>query len=133
MDKKELLEQIPYFKGKVSTHSFDCLTGVLNRESIFGYIDWLIQHKHTFSLFLIDEEFKKQNIYSTVYCKISAYGKDYGFIRVDTVNTARIWQNTEIAMLMYAANTIGILLHYQKKTLGELPLTATEIVGAETD
>ena len=81
----------------------------------------------------IIEEFKKQKIYSTVYCKISAYGKDYGFIRVDTVNTARIWQNTEIAMLMYAANTIGILLHYQKKTLEELPLTATEIVGAETD
>lgn len=76
-------------------------------------------------------EFKKQSISSTVYCKIAAYGKDYGFIRVDTTSTARIWQNTEIAMLMYAANTIGILLHYQNKTLEELPIVKTEVVGAE--
>ncbi|MGN1373305.1 MAG: GGDEF domain-containing protein [Candidatus Coproplasma sp.] len=75
-------------------------------------------------------EFKKQKIFSTLYCKISAYGTDYGFIRVDTVNTARIWQNTEIAMLMYAANTIALLLHYQGKTLEELPLTELEVVGA---
>lgn len=75
-------------------------------------------------------EFKKQKIYSTVYCRICAYGKDYGFIRVDTVNTARIWQNTEIAMLMYAANTIALLLHYQGKTLEELPEVAIEVVGS---
>lgn len=75
-------------------------------------------------------EFKEQKIYSTVYCKISAYGKDYGFIRVDTVNTARIWQNTEIAMLMCAANSIALLLHYQGKTLEELPQVGLEVVGA---
>ncbi|MGN0805477.1 MAG: GGDEF domain-containing protein [Candidatus Coproplasma sp.] len=75
-------------------------------------------------------EFKKQSISSTVYCKIAAYGKEYGFIRVDTISTARIWQNTEIAMLMYAANTIAILLHYQNKTLEELPQVAPEVVGA---
>ncbi len=79
----------------------------------------------------IISEFKKQRISSTAYCRIAAYGKDYGFIRVDTVNTARIWQNSEIAMLMYAANTIGILLHFLNTTLEELPQVATEEVGAE--
>lgn len=77
------------------------------------------------------EEYKKQGISSTVYCKIAAYGQDYGFIRVDTTSTARIWQNTEIAMLMYAANTIALLLHYRNKTLDDLPDVPVEEVGAE--
>lgn len=77
----------------------------------------------------IIEEFKRQGINSTVYCKIAAYGKDYGFIRVDTVNTVRIWQNAEVAMLMFAANAIGLLLHYQNKTLEDLPKISTVEVG----
>lgn len=79
----------------------------------------------------IAKEFSKQEISSTLYCKISAYGKDYGFIRIDTVSTARIWQNSEIAIIMAAANVIGLLLHYQNKTLEELPKVAHSKVGGE--
>ena len=77
-------------------------------------------------------EYEKQNIKSVLYCKISAYGEDYGYIRVDTSNTVRIWQNNEIALVMTAANVLGLLLHYQKKRLEELPhMVPTEAGSVE--
>ena len=76
-------------------------------------------------------ECKKQSISSALYCKISAYGKDYGVIRIDTVKTVRIWQNSEISIVMVAANAIGLLLHYQGKTLDDLPQTGHGTVGDE--
>lgn len=68
---------------------------------------------------LIDE-YRKQKIRSALYCKISAYGENYGYIRVDTTNTNRVWQNEEISMVIVAANALGIILHYQHKTLDNL-------------
>lgn len=145
------------FKTFISNYMFDhiCLethTGlnhsvsfVLSEKKDFEHIDFNIiektinsagyisinqtMHLNTESYADIINEFKKQKVCSTVYCRISAYGKDYGFIRVDTVNTARIWQNTEIAMIMCAANSIALLLHYQGKTLEELPQVSPEVVG----
>ena len=76
-------------------------------------------------------ECKRQSISSALYCKISAYGKDYGIIRIDTVNTVRIWQNSEISIVMVAANAIGMLLHYQNKTLDDLPQTGHGTVADE--
>ncbi len=77
----------------------------------------------------ISNEYAEQKISSGLICKISAYGKDYGFIRLDTCNTVRIWQSEEIAHLMTVANTIGLLLHYQKKTLEDLPTMPPVEVG----
>jgi len=78
----------------------------------------------------VQNAFEQQNIVSTLCCKIAAYGKDYGFIRVDTCSTARMWQNAEIAMVMMAANTIGLLLHYQNKTLEDLGAVAPTEAGS---
>lgn len=75
-------------------------------------------------------EYEKQKIKSILYCKIAAYGVDYGYIRVDTSNTIRIWQNNEIAIVMTAASALGLLLHYQKKTLDDLPAAAPTIAGS---
>ena len=75
-------------------------------------------------------EYEEQNIKSVLYCKISAYGEDYGYIRVDTSNTVRIWQNNEIALVMTAANVLGMLLHYQKKKLEDLPLVVPTEAGS---
>lgn len=75
------------------------------------------------------KECKKQGVMSSLYCRISAYGQDYGFIRVDTANTARIWQNEEISMVIVAARAIGLLLHYQGKVLEDLPLVAPVEAG----
>ncbi|MGN0808049.1 MAG: GGDEF domain-containing protein [Candidatus Coproplasma sp.] len=77
----------------------------------------------------IIEKCVKQGVRSAFYCKISAYGTDYGFIRVDTTNTARIWQNEEMSMIIVAARAIGLLLHYQGKTLEDLPLVAPVEAG----
>lgn len=78
----------------------------------------------------LKREFEKQKISSLLYCKIAAYGVDYGFIRIDTVNTGRIWQNEEIAMIMMTANTLGLLLHYQRKTLEDLPFKEPTVAGS---
>lgn len=78
----------------------------------------------------IMKEYEKQDIKSVLYCKITAYGVDYGYIRVDTCNTVRIWQNSEIAMVMTAANVLGLLLHYQKKTLEDLPTVESTEAGS---
>ncbi|MGN0824726.1 MAG: GGDEF domain-containing protein [Candidatus Coproplasma sp.] len=77
----------------------------------------------------IVNECKNHGIMSALYCKITAYGKDYGFIRVDTTSTARIWQNEEMSMVIVAARAIGLLLHYQGKTLEDLPIVAPVEVG----
>ena len=76
------------------------------------------------------KEYKKQNLSSTLYSRISAYGRNYGFIRIDTANTARIWQNMEVSIVMVVANTIGMLLHYQNKTLEDLPDVPDCTVGS---
>ncbi|MGN1104444.1 MAG: GGDEF domain-containing protein [Candidatus Coproplasma sp.] len=78
----------------------------------------------------IINECAKQGVRSAFYCKISAYGKDYGFIRVDTTSTARIWQNEEMSMIIVAARAIGLLLHYQGKTLTDLPIVAPIEAGS---
>lgn len=78
----------------------------------------------------IKKKYEEQNIKSVLYCKIAAYGVDYGYIRIDTCNTNRLWQNNEIALLMNAANIIGLLLHYQHKTLDDLPLVAQTEAGS---
>lgn len=71
-----------------------------------------------------------QAIKSSAYCSITAYGKTYGYIRVDMTATARIWQNDELAILVDTAKTIGILLHYNNTTIDELDSgEETEIVG----
>ncbi len=75
---------------------------------------------------------REQGLTATLYCRVSAYGNNYGYIRVDSVQTARIWQNNEITNLITAANVIGLLLYYQKKTLDGLPDEPT-VITAESE
>ena len=73
-----------------------------------------------------------QGIKSAAYCRIEAYGKTYGFLRLDMADTIRIWQNDELAIMVDAAKTIGLLLHYNKTTIDELDSGEnTEIVGKQ--
>lgn len=74
---------------------------------------------------------KGQRVSAVLYCKISAFGKDYGYIRVDMTDTVRIWQNNEINLLITTANTIALMLYYQNKTLDNLPQIPAEIISAE--
>lgn len=62
----------------------------------------------------------KQNIFSILFAEISYGGTVYGYLRADTTATNRIWQNSDMDLLLTAAKTIGMALHFQGKTLEEL-------------
>ena len=56
------LRQFEYFKDIDLSHSFDSLTGILNREALVKYINWLIEKNRPFSFFLVDiDNFKNVN------------------------------------------------------------------------
>lgn len=74
-------------------------------------------------------ELKEQKIVSNLCCKISAFGKTYGFIRIDMCDTPRIWQTTEVDVIITTARFLGALLYYQGKTLEDLPEVEIPQVG----
>ncbi|MGN0818093.1 MAG: GGDEF domain-containing protein [Candidatus Coproplasma sp.] len=76
-------------------------------------------------------EMKEQGIISAFYARISVYGKEYGYIRVDMTDTVRIWQRTEMDVIIIAANAIALLLYYQNKTLEDIPPQPVITIGAE--
>lgn len=107
------LEELDKVAGNVGLASINKADAIGNRvsESIQAALD-------------------EQSIKSSVYCRINAYGKTYGFIRIDMTTSVRIWQNDELALIIDTANTIGILLHYNNVTIGELDSgEKTEIIG----
>jgi len=99
---------------------YEIIDGVVNSS---GYLGIDTQSEVAGEGYIrLKEELLKQKIRSSFYCKIFAYDKEYGFIRVDTANSSRVWQNDEMSMIIIAARTIGLLLYYQHKTLEDLPI-----------
>lgn len=79
---------------------------------------------------ILRQSLEDQNIVSSVYCRMSAYGKNYGYLRIDMTDTVRIWQNDELTMIVDTARIIALLLHYNNITIDELdPGSEEEIVG----
>ena len=76
-------------------------------------------------------DLEEQHIVSCVYCSIEAFGRLYGYIRVDMTDTTRIWQNDELTLIVDTAKVIGLMLHYNKTTVEELDNGELEIVGKE--
>jgi diguanylate cyclase (GGDEF)-like protein len=74
-------------------------------------------------------EFQKQRISSALYCKIAAYGKDYGYIRVDMTDTSRVWQAGEMELVIMAANTLALMLHYRNLTIDDIAAVAPVTIG----
>lgn len=56
------------------------------------------------------EALMEQGIHSTFYARVSCNEKDFGFIRVDSTHQ-RIWQYSDMDILLTAAKTIAILLY----------------------
>lgn len=77
------------------------------------------------------KDLRDQHISSALYCKIGAFGREYGFIRVDMTDTVRIWQQNEKELIVVMANAMGLLLHYQGKTLEDMPVRAPFFAGEE--
>jgi transcriptional regulator with GAF, ATPase, and Fis domain len=119
----------------------------LAKNKRFAYIDTrLIHHCENsdgFALFQsakvfndinrleLKENFEKQKISSALYCKIAVFGREYGYIRVDMTDTSRVWQNSEIELIIMAADAIAMQLYYNRLIADDLPLIATEVIGGD--
>ena len=56
------IKKFDYFAGRDLAYSFDCLTGVLLREEIVEYINYLLSRGRPFSFALVDiDNFKTVN------------------------------------------------------------------------
>ena len=67
-----------------------------------------------------EEECRSQNIHSIFYAEIRYRETLYGYLRADSTTTMRIWQYTDMNLLITAANTIALKLHYENKTIESL-------------
>lgn len=66
---------------------------------------------------------KVQKITATCLCEISFRGEKYGILRADMTgseNENRLWQYSDMDLLLTAARTIGLILHYSGKSLKNL-------------
>ena len=56
------LDQFEYFKDLDLSYSLDSLTGILNREALTKYAQWLCDNGKEFTFFLVDvDNFKNVN------------------------------------------------------------------------
>ncbi len=76
-------------------------------------------------------ELEDQSVVSAVYCRIAAFDKEYGYIRIDMTDTVRIWQTDELNIIISTARVIGLMLYYNHKTIEELDYGTVETVGKE--
>jgi diguanylate cyclase (GGDEF)-like protein len=71
-----------------------------------------------------------QNESAALFCKIAAYGNEYGYIRIDMTDTGRVWQSGETDIAMVAAKAIAIILYYQNKRLEDFEVTQPVVLGS---
>lgn len=64
-------------------------------------------------------EYKAQKIQSACAFEISICGKIFGMLRAESTS-ARVWQHTEIDILLTAAKTIALILHDRNLTFSDL-------------
>jgi len=63
---------------------------------------------------------EEQKIFSILFVEISYNNKFYGYLRTDTTSTIRIWQNSDMDLLLTAAKALAMALYYQNKSLEDL-------------
>ncbi len=63
--------------------------------------------------------FLEQKIYASYLSQIKAFGKVYGYLRVDMVatDTGRIWQQNDLVILTNLTNLIGLALYAKNEDL----------------
>lgn len=95
------------------------IENLLNKSSELMYINnvFNLEATHQFELFSC---LRKQNITSHFSCLISYKDKIYGTLRCDMTSSNRIWQYGDMDLLLTAAKTIGLILHYHNITLTDL-------------
>lgn len=104
-----------YISNKLIRNCMNRLTEVLYVSDIKN----LLRAHHT----ELYEILKEQDIASTCFCEISYRNEYYGMLRADMTGSAsenRMWQYSEMDLLLTASKTIALVLHYTGKTLETL-------------
>lgn len=104
-----------YISNKLIRNNMNRLTEVLYVSDIKN----LLRAHHT----ELYEILKEQDIASTCFCEISYRNEYYGMLRADMTGSAsenRMWQYSEMDLLLTASKTIALVLHYTGKTLETL-------------
>lgn len=104
-----------YIPNNVIRNSMNRLTEVLYVSDIKN----LLRRRHEDFY----EMLKEQNITSTCFCEISYRNEYYGMLRADLTGSSsenRMWQYSEMDLLLTASKTIALVLHYTGKTLENL-------------
>lgn len=97
------------------TQSINKLTGVLYISDTKN----LFKAKHT----ALYELCEAQQITASCICEISFRDERYGILRAEMTGTEsenRLWQYSDMDLLLTAARTIGLILHYSGKKLEDL-------------
>lgn len=95
------------------------LEDIMNSSTNTMYINSTVTLVETHDFQLLDS-FKKQHI-SAICCSGIIYqDKNYGLLRADMTSSRRIWQHNDMDLLITASKTIGMMLHYEGKTLKDL-------------
>ncbi|NLM00117.1 MAG: GGDEF domain-containing protein [Treponema sp.] len=63
---------------------------------------------------------KNQKVISGCYSKVTYKEKQYGTLRAEMTTSKRIWQYSDMDLLLTASKTIALILHYEDKTLADL-------------
>lgn len=104
-----------YIPHNLIYNSLNQLTGVL----YLGDTRTLVRANHTDLYDLYSE----QEIKSSCICEISYREEVFGMLRADmtgTENESRLWQYSDMDLLLTAAKTIGLILHYLGKNFNNL-------------
>ncbi len=108
---------------------FDTFANVVDNSGL-AYANKVSSYSSSMSESVINE-LNEQSVVSAAYCKICAFDKVYGYIRIDMTDTVRIWQNDELNLIVSTARAIGLMLYYNNKTIEELDYGTVETVGKE--
>lgn len=66
------------------------------------------------------EVIKKEKYRSILCCKISAFGIDFGILRIHMCNGIRLWQTSEIALIISLCDLLAVLLHSKELSFDDM-------------
>ncbi|MBQ7159648.1 MAG: GGDEF domain-containing protein [Treponema sp.] len=120
--KESLLFSEVYSLSKVKDFSYidnALIAGNVNKATSVFYLNDVKQ------LFAIHQDAlikacEEQQLISMCCVEISYGGKFYGYLRADATLTFRIWQHTDMDLILTAAKAIAMVLYFQGKTLEDL-------------
>lgn len=120
--KEKMLFSEVYSLSRVKEFSYidnKLIAGNINKATSIFYMNDEKQLAYVHQDVLINA-CREQKLSSMCYAEIAYDGIFYGYLRADTTATARIWQNSDMDLLLTAAKAIAMVLYFQGKTLEDI-------------